>query len=72
MTVKKDLLEKEIKRVLNVIKTSSKKISDERDKLRELNSELNDLLDSFNRGVEELDEGARLIESGIDALSELN
>ena len=66
--MKKDI---SISDLLEKIETSKNKIAEERDKLRIIYDELEDILDSFDRGIEGLYHGKRDIEDAIDALSEV-
>lgn len=59
-----------IKEVLAKIETCKTIIAKERDKLRGINDDLVDLMDSLDRGVHGLESGKREIEDGLDSLSE--
>lgn len=60
----------EIDKVLAKIEKSKSIIAKERDKLRNIYSDLETVLDSFDRGVEGLENGKREIVNAIDSLSE--
>jgi septation ring formation regulator EzrA len=62
--------EKELKAVLAKIEKSKEVISKERDKLREIYSELEMCLESFDEGIEGLENGKGEIETALDVLSQ--
>ena len=70
-TNQKEMNTKELKAVLSKIEKAKEKISKERDVLRELYGDLESLLDSFDRGIEAIENGKLEIENGIDAISEV-
>jgi len=59
-----------VNKILKRIEESKIIISRERDKLRDIHSELTDLLESFDEGIEQIEYGRYEIEKGIDALSQ--
>ncbi len=61
---------KELKKVLASIEKSKLVIAKERDKLREIFSELEMLLESFDEANDGLENGKREIENSIDVLSQ--
>lgn len=61
---------KEIKDILAQIEICKHIIGTERDKLRVIYDELDSLLDTLDRGIQDLEDGKGLIESGLDTLSE--
>lgn len=61
---------KDIKKVLKLIEESKTKIGKERDILRSLNNEIEDLLESLDSGLESIESGKREIESGLEYLSQ--
>lgn len=63
--------EKTIKSLLSKIEISKNKVAKERDLIRELHSELETLLESWDSGIENIEFGSREILNGIDSLSEL-
>jgi len=62
----KDFVEQITKR----IKESKERVARERDKIRLLHDDLGDLLETYDRGIEELEEGLRNFKSGVEVLSE--
>jgi|AntRauTorcE11897_2_1112592.scaffolds.fasta_scaffold00065_66 ABC-type transporter Mla subunit MlaD len=60
----------ELDKVLSGIEESKIVISKERDKLRDLFSELSELLESFDEATDGLESGKREIENAIDTLSQ--
>lgn len=62
----KDLVEK----IQKKIKEQTRIIADSRDKLEDLEMELQDILGSFNEGIENLELGLDYIKDGINNLSE--
>lgn len=62
--------EKELKAVLAKIEKSKEVISKERDKLRDIYSELEMCLESFDEGIEGLENGKNEIETALDVLSQ--
>ena len=56
--------------VLATIETAKQNIAKERDKLRKIYDELDALLESFNTGIDNIENGKREIEIGIDELSQ--
>ena len=63
--------DKELKMIIDKIEKHKNAIAKERNELRELYSDLGDLVDSFDCGVVELDEGIRSILDAIDHISEV-
>jgi len=63
--------EKTIKSLLSKIEISKNKVAKERDLIRDLHSELESLLESWDIGIENIEFGSREILNGIDSLSEL-
>lgn len=61
----------ELKSVLSKIEKSKNIIGAERDKLRDLIGDLEDLLETYDRGIEGLESGQLEIQNAIDAISEL-
>lgn len=59
-----------IKKLLDEIENRKTIIAAERDKLRVIYSELEDLLNSFDAGIEGLENGRLEISNAIDTLSE--
>lgn len=62
--------EKELKAVLANIEKSKEVISKERDKLRDIYGELEMCLESFDEGIEGLENGKSEIEAALDVLSQ--
>jgi hypothetical protein len=62
---------KDLKSVLSKIEKSKNIIGAERDKLRDLCDDLEDLLETYDRGIEGLESGHLEIQNAIDAISEL-
>lgn len=62
---------KELKDVIEKINIKKNIIAKERDELWNLQEELSNLLDSFDRGIEGLENGAIEIEDAIDSISEV-
>lgn len=61
----------EIRDILNQIEKRKQAIAKERDEIRALFSDVEDLLDSFHRGVEGMESGLREIADALDAVSEV-
>lgn len=61
---------RELKLVLTKIEKSKAKVAKERDIIRGLCGELETILESFDRGIDSLENGKLEIEDGIQALSE--
>jgi exonuclease VII small subunit len=59
-----------LEKLLQQIEESKKIIALERDSLRDILSELESIVDSLERGTENIDSGMREIKDGIDAISE--
>jgi predicted nucleic acid-binding Zn-ribbon protein len=62
--------DKEIRKVLAKIEKSKTIIAKERDKIREIYGELESCLESFDEGIEGLEQGKQEIESSLDTLSQ--
>lgn len=62
---------KELKDVIEKINIKKNIIAKERDEFWNLQEELSNLLDSFDRGIEGLENGAIEIEDAIDSISEV-
>jgi len=60
----------QLKSVVTKINKSKANVAKERDKLRVLHSELEDLLETFDSGIDSLTDGVEEIERGIDDLSQ--
>ena len=61
---------KHLKHLMKLIEDRKSVIANERDKIRELYSDIEDMLDSLDRGVEGIEMGLLDMRNGIDALSE--
>lgn len=61
---------KELKEALATIEKSKLVIAKERDKLRDIYSELEMIVESFDEGIDGLENGKREIEASIDTLSQ--
>ena len=59
-----------IKQQVVRLKKIQKAVGKKRDELRELQTELEDFLETIEQGCFELDDGVRHLESGIDSLSQ--
>lgn len=62
---------KSLKDIILYIESRKILIAEQRDELREINRELVDIIDCFDRGIEGLEIGKEEIENGIDAISEV-
>ena len=62
-------MNKQIKTILIKIEKSKKVISKERDKLRSVYIELEDILETLDEGTDDINVGLKYIESGIDEVS---
>lgn len=62
---------KKVADLIDRIAVSKQAIAAERDKLRDAWLEADAILESCDRGIEGIEEGADLIQRGIDSLSEL-
>lgn len=60
---------RKVKDLLKKAEAIKKIMAKERDKLRDIHSELEDLLGSFD-GIENIENGLRDIESGVDEISQ--
>lgn len=65
---KKDI--NKLKKLYKDIENSKKIIAKERDNLRDTYSALEDFVDNLDASIEDIEDGMRGIQSGIDALSE--
>ncbi len=63
-------MSKSIKQVLKEIDNHTKIIAAHRDKLREIYSELESVIDSLDTGIESMEIGRQLIDSSIDDMSQ--
>ena len=61
--------EEKIRKLLSEIEKSEVVISKERDKLREIFEEIEDLIYALDSGLDSLEGGKTLIEDGLDTLS---
>jgi len=61
----------QLKKIIEKIETHKQNISIERDKLREIYEELATCLESFDTGIDGLDEGILNILNAIDSISEV-
>jgi len=64
-------MEKELKEIMGKIEVKKNIIAKQRDELREIESELTDLLDKFDGGIESLDVAMQEFSGAIDTLSEV-
>jgi len=64
-------MEKELKEIMDKIGVKKNIIAKQRDELREIESELTDLLDKFDGGIESLDVAMQEFSGAIDTLSEV-
>ena len=62
---------KKLLKLVSQIDKHKARIAKERDAVRVISDELNDLLESFDTGIEALESGAREITDGVDNLSQL-
>ena len=62
---------KELKNLVSKIEEKKKIIAKERDELRNIHDNMIDLLESFDRGVEGLDNGILELINAIDTISEV-
>ena len=62
-------VDKLIKDTVDKINKSKAIIAIERDKLRDLHSDLETFIDDLDMGIEQLESGCREIESGLDTIS---
>lgn len=60
----------QIRKLIKSIQTRTEQLVRERDALRTLHQELHDLLEDCDQGVDEIQNGLRDIESGIDTISQ--
>jgi len=68
---KEEQMEKELKEIMDKIEVKKTIIAKQRDELREIESELTDLLDKFDGGIESLDVAMQEFSRAIDTLSEV-
>ncbi|MBT8448465.1 MAG: hypothetical protein KJO69_02190 [Gammaproteobacteria bacterium] len=61
----------QINKLLEKIHKHKVLIEINRDQLREISNELRDLIETFDEGIEGLEDGSRQIEDAVDALSKL-
>jgi len=61
---------KELKKLLATIDKHKKIIADNRDKLREIYDDLETIIESFNNGIDGLENGKIEISAALDSLSE--
>ena len=70
MAKKKSKKMLEVKRLLSQMEKLKQKIVIERDKLRDIYSELEEVIESCDAGIENINEGMGNIEEGLDNLSQ--
>lgn len=59
-----------VKELMEKAEKAKAVIAAERDTLRQLHSELEDILESVDEGIDEISDGLRYLESGIDRMSQ--
>jgi hypothetical protein len=55
---------------ITAIEAQKEIIAEERDKLRDMVSDVESILESLDRGVDGIDEGVRALQSAVDSMSE--